>query len=120
MIVRKLDNDRVIVIHLGLDPSQEEEFISINQTGGFMLIDNLPEQPEMGLNYRWDGSNVVVDEETNSVDLITLKVESYRAYLNSTDFKFTTDYDNADGDVEETATLRGEAREYIRTNALKE
>ena len=113
MIVRKLDNDRVVIIQLGLDPSQEEEFISINQTGGFMLIDNLPEQPEMGLNYRWDGTTVVIDVQANESEAVINKILKYKNYLNDTDFKMTSDYDQ---DVTEVLELRTEAREFIRVN----
>ncbi len=45
---------------------------------------------------------------------IDKQVSEYQAYLDSTDFKMTVDYDQ---DVIEVTTLRAEARTYIRENS---
>lgn len=50
--------------------------------------------------------------------LVIQKVQEYKAYLSSTDFKMTVDYYATLSEVEqlELTTKRQEAREYIRVN----
>jgi hypothetical protein len=114
MIVRILNNNRVVMVRTGLLPEQEEAFMEANPTGGFMLVDSLPEQPtETGSNYKWDGTKIVIDDASNLADKVAMEVEAKKQYLNDTDFKMTTDYDK---DVTDVAALRATAREYIRAN----
>ena len=100
MIVRKLDNNKVVTINLAYNEEQEIEFINKNPTGGFMQIDSLPSQVNGGSNYKWQNGEIVVDEDANQQDLIDKQVDNYKQFLNQTDFKFTSDYDEDTSDVE--------------------
>lgn len=51
--------------------------------------------------------------EEIALELLRTKVAEARAYLASTDFKMTSDYDE---DVTEIKTKRAEARDFIRAN----
>ena len=67
MIIRKLENNKIVVIELGYNAEQEQEFIELNQTGGFMLVDGVPYSeayPEYS-NYKWESSSIAVDDVEN-------------------------------------------------------
>lgn len=113
MIVRKLEDDKVVVIALGYTDTQEQEFITNNPTGGFMLIDSLPEQPDFGQNYKWSGSAVVVDTVANAADAqLVVNTESL-AYLTSTDWYVIRKADTGVAIPVDVLTKRQEAREAI-------
>lgn len=116
MIVRKLPNGKVVHIELGYNQEQEEEFIQMNPTGGFMKVDSLPyssNYPEYS-NYKWQNDAIVIDDAENEKQYISDKVQEYKNYLAATDYKMTADYDK---DITEVKELRQEAREYIRLNS---
>lgn len=115
MIIRKLENNKIVVIELGYNAEQEQEFIEINQTGGFMLVDSLPYSeayPEYS-NYKWESDAVVVDDAENEKQHIAKQVQEHKDYLAKTDFKMTADYDQ---DTTEVSELRQKARDFIRSN----
>ena len=115
MIIRKLENNKIVVIELGYNTEQEQEFIELNQTGGFMLVDGVPYSeayPEYS-NYKWESSSIAVDDVENEKQHIAKQVQEYKDYLAETDFKMTADYDQ---DTTEVSELRQEARVFIRSN----
>ena len=115
MIIRKLENNKVVVIELGYNTEQEQEFMELNQSGGFMLVSELPYSeayPEYS-NYKWESGLVVVDDVENEKQHIAKQVQEYKDYLAETDFKMTADYDQ---DTTEVSELRQEARAFIRSN----
>lgn len=119
MIVRKLDNNKIVQIQLGYTSKQEEEFIELNASSGFMKIENLPyseEYPEYS-NYKWENGAIVVDNVENEKQYIANQVQEYKEYLKSTDFKMTADYDQ---DTAEIKVLRQQARDFIRLYDIKE
>jgi len=119
MIVRILNNNRVVPIELGYNSEQEQEFIELNGSNGFMIANSLPystEYPEYS-NYKWENDSIVVDDEANEKQFISDKVKEYKEYLNSTDFKMTADYDQ---DTTEVRVLRQQARDYIRLHDVSE
>ena len=115
MLVRKLDNNKVVIIDLGYNSAQEQEFLAINQNSGYMVVDTLPYSetyPEYS-NYKWEADAIVVDDVENEKQFTANRVQEYKDYLTKTDFKMTSDYD------QETAAviiLRQEARDFIRSN----
>ena len=116
MIIRKLENNKIVVIELGYNAEQEQEFIEINQTGGFMLVDSLPYSdayPEYS-NYKWESGATVVDDVENEKQSTATRVQEYKDYLTKTDFKMTADYDQ---DITEVSELRQAARDFIRSNS---
>ena len=113
MIVRRLENDKVVLIELGYTAEQEQEFIALNESSGFMIVESLPYSetyPEYS-NYKWENDTIVVDDVENEKQYIADQVQEYKDYLTATDFKMTADYDQ---DTTEVRTLRQQARDYIR------
>jgi len=83
MIIRKLENNKIVVIELGYNTEQEQEFIELNQTGGFMLVDGVPYSeayPEYS-NYKWESDAVVVDDVENEKQHIAKQVQEYSYFL---------------------------------------
>jgi hypothetical protein len=117
MIVRRLENNNIVVIELGYDSIQEQEFVDLNQSSGFMRIDSLPYSnayPEYN-NCKWEDGQIVVNDIENEKQYIAKQVQDYKDYLTVTDFKMTADYDQ---DTTEIATLRQQARDFIRLNQV--
>ncbi len=115
MLVRKLDTNKVVIIDLGYDSAQEQRFLAINQNSGYMVVDTLPYSeayPEYS-NYKWENESIVIDDIENEKQYVKYRVQEYKDYLNQTDFKMTSDYDQ---DVTEVKVLRAEARTFIRSN----
>jgi hypothetical protein len=117
MIVRKLDDDKVVVIALDYTASQEQAFIVSNPNGGFMQIDNLPDQPDFGQNYKWSGSEVIVDEAANMVATQLITKKNSLAYLASTDWYVTRQSETDVAVPQAILTLRAEARAAVVTGA---
>ena len=113
MIVRKLDNDKVVVIALDYTDDEEQAFITRNPTGGFMLIDTLPDQPDFGQNYKWSGSEVIVDEVANAAATQSHTNIDSLAYLASTDWYVTRRSDTSEAIPADIDTARAEARAAI-------
>lgn len=115
MIVRKLENGKVVQIQLGYNQEQEKEFMDMNPTGGFMLVDSLPYSEEYpGYdNYKWQNDEIVIDNDENEKQFVADQIKQYKKYLADTDYKMTSDYDK---DVTEVIALRAKAREYIRSH----
>jgi|13_taG_2_1085334.scaffolds.fasta_scaffold05409_3 hypothetical protein len=117
MIVRRLDNNKIVVVELGYDSTQEQEFIELNEASGFMCIDSLPysnAHPEYN-NCKWENNQIVVDDVENEKQYIAKQVQEYKDYLTVTDFKMTADYDQDTTDVK---ILRQQARDFIRLNQV--
>ena len=113
MIVRRLENNKIVTVELGYDGAQEQEFVDLNAGSGFMLINSLPYSeayPEYH-NCKWENDDIVVDDVENEKQQIADQVKEYKDYLTATDFKMTADYDQ---DTTEVKTLRQQARDYIR------
>lgn len=113
MIVRRLENNKIVVIELGYDSAQEQEFVELNASSGFMLVESLPYSeayPEYH-NCKWENDTIVVDDVENEKQHIAKQVQDYKDYLTATDFKMTADYDQ---DTTEVRTLRQQARDFIR------
>lgn len=116
MIVRRLENDKVVIIELGYTAKQEQEFITLNESSGFMIVESLPYSeayPEYS-NYKWDNESIVVDDIENEKQYVADQVQKHKDYLTATDFKMTADYDQ---DTTEVRALRQQAREYIRLHS---
>ena len=113
MIVRKLDNDKVVVIALEYTDAEEQAFITRNPTGGFMLIEGLPDQPDFGQNYKWSGSEVIVDEVANAAATQSDTNIDSLAYLASTDWYVIRYADTGVAVPTDIATKREEARASI-------
>ena len=113
MIVRKLDNDKVVVIALEYTDAEEQAFITRNPTGGFMLIEGLPAQPDFGQNYKWSGSEVIVDEVANAAATQSDTNIDSLAYLASTDWYVIRHADTGVAVPTDIATKREEARASI-------
>jgi len=119
MIVRRLENNKIVVVELGYNSDQEKEFVDLNTSSGFMLVDSLPYSeayPEYN-NCKWENDSIVVDDVENEKQHIAKQVQDYKDYLTATDFKMTADYDQ---DVTEVRTLRQQARDYIRLHDTEE
>jgi hypothetical protein len=110
MIIRKLDNDKVVVIALDYTNTQEQAFIVNNPTGGFMLIDSLPDQPDFGQNYKWSGSAVIVDEAANTTATQLVTNTDSLAYLASTDWYVIRKAETGKATPDDVLTKRAEAR----------
>ena len=115
MIIRKLENNKIKLIELGYNQEQEQDFIKLNESSGFMLVDSLPYSeayPEYS-NWKWQNGQIVVDDAENEKQFVADKIKEYKKFLADTDYKMTSDYDK---DVTEITALRAEAREYIRSH----
>jgi len=110
MIVRKLDNDKVVVIALEYTDTQEQAFIVNNPTGGFMLIESLPDQPDFGQNYKWSGSAVIVDDVANTAAAQLVINTDSLAYLATTDWYVTRHAETSVAIPSDIATARAAAR----------
>jgi len=110
MIVRKLDDDKVVVIDLDYTVAQEQAFIVSNPTGGFMRLDNLPDQPDFGQNYKWSGSEVIVDEAANTAATQLITKKNSLAYLASTDWYITRHSETGTAIPDDVLALRPQAR----------
>jgi hypothetical protein len=113
MLVRKLNDNKVVVIALGYTDTQEQEFITNNPTGGFMLIDSLPDQPDFGQNYKWDGTAVVVDTVANAAATQDIVNREARDYLASTDWQLLRELDGGLAMTIEVKELRADARAKV-------
>ena len=115
MLVRKLDTNKVVIIDLRYTPAQEQKFLNVNQNNGYMVVTSLPYSeayPEYS-NYKWENNSIVIDDIENEKQYVRYRVQEHKDYLNQTDFKMTSDYDQ---DVTEVKVLRAEARTFIRDN----
>jgi len=84
MLIRKLEDNTVVVISLDYTDEQEQQFLDANPTGGFSVVSGLPHS----LYSKWkevDGV-VVVDNEAEAKVTQDNENANNRAYLASTDW----------------------------------
>jgi len=115
MIVRVLDDNTVVVVKLHMSEEKEQEFISKNEKDGFKLIDKLPESTTYSgySNYKWNGTEVVVDDDANALDFQKYINENSRQYLAETDWYVTRYLETGVAVPADITILRAEAREAI-------
>ena len=89
MIVRILDNNRVVIVK-GVDPTDEYRWMRHNRTGGFMKVDSLPES--VYDRWLWDGENIVVDVLAEMNMLAAEVTATVHKFLDETAMKYR--YDN--------------------------
>jgi len=87
MLIRVVDN-KIYRINNGLTPEQELEFAENNAAAGFMIIDGLPAaDPDQGKHFKFDGEDIVPDDERNAADAQKIVNDTNRKQLADTDWK---------------------------------
>jgi hypothetical protein len=110
MIVRNIDG---VIKHINVAKKDEDDFLAKNTTGGFMLVDSLPEQTQSGSHYKWNGTAIVVDDEANAADAQDVINQEARDYLASTDWMLSRELDGGVAMTAEVKQLRAEARARV-------
>jgi hypothetical protein len=84
MIVRKVDNNKVVRIQLNFSSDQEEAFLEKNSNDGYIQVDSLPES----LYEKWKiiDDVIVVDDEEESKEAQRQINKKALEYLASTDW----------------------------------
>jgi hypothetical protein len=111
MLIRKLEDNTVVVISLGYTYEQEQQFIAINPTGNFSIVDTLPDS----LYSKWkevDGV-IVVDADTENKVMQDNENDNNRAYLVETDWYITRNTETGVAIPADILTKRQTAREAI-------
>jgi hypothetical protein len=111
MLVRKTSNNKIIPIQVGYSSKEEQEFININPTGGFLLVESLP----VSIFQKWkevDG-RIVADTEEEAVVEQEVNNKENRAYLASTDWYITRTTETGAVTPVDILTKRQAAREAI-------
>ena len=81
-----------------------KDFFKQAQDGYILIGDGITQ------SFKYEPTPLPTQEELDIQELV-VKIAEAKAYLDSTDFKMTTDYDQ---DVTEVTILRAEARAFIR------
>lgn len=85
MIIKIEENNSVVILKHIL-PEDEDLFLKTNSyTSSFKKISSLPDSPYS--NYLWNGSEVVVNEEADKIQIQKLLNDQSRKFLDSTDWK---------------------------------
>jgi hypothetical protein len=111
MLIRKLEDNTVVVISLGYTHEQEQQFIVINPTGNFSIVDTLPDS----LYGKWkevDGV-IVADTDAENKFMQDNENDSNRAYLVETDWYITRNTETGEAIPVDILTKRQSAREAI-------
>lgn len=102
-----------------------EEIISVKIQGDGYLVNEILSVPkDIGNRHyqmilEWISNGNILQPEFTQDEINEQerqnKINEAKKYLSSTDYKFTSDYDNINGDVEQIAILRQQARDLIRS-----
>jgi len=119
MIVRKLNNDKIVIVKLIYTPEQEAKFIEQNSAAGFMSVDSLPHSDAYPFykNYKWENDTIVVDDIANAAEKLQDDIKEAQAYLNSTDWYYIRKIEEDIAVPEDVITARATAKELIRTSS---
>lgn len=111
MLIRKLEDNTITVLSLGYTSEQEQQFLNKNPTGGFSIVDTLPDS----LYSRWKevGGNIVVDTEAEAQFLRDNENSINRQYLAATDWYITRNTETGIVVPADILTKRQVAREAI-------
>jgi hypothetical protein len=117
MIVRKLSNNKVVVIDLPYDDQKALEFVERNSFSGYMIVDSLPHSTAFPFykNYKWENNEIVVDDDANAIGKLKDDIINARKYLNNTDWYIIRKLEEDIDIPEEVVKLRSESKELIRS-----
>lgn len=119
MIVRRLENNKIVVVKLMYDSAQEQEFVELNASSGFMLVESLPYSeayPEYH-NYKWENDTIVVDDVANAAEKLQDDIKEAQEYLDSTDWYYIRKIEEDIAVPADVITARSTAKELIRTSS---
>lgn len=111
MIIRKIEDNKIVIIDVGYTISQEAKFIEKNPTGNFMLVDSLP--PSIFQKWKEVAGVIVVDTEEESIVEQAIRNKENRSYLSSTDWYVTRNTETGVEIPADILTKRQTAREAI-------
>ena len=119
MIVRKLNDDKIVLVKLIYTPEQEAEFVERNSAAGFMSVETLPHSDAYPFykNYKWENDTIVVDDVANAAEKLQDDIKEAQEYLDSTDWYYIRKIEEDIAVPADVITARSTAKELIRTSS---
>ena len=109
MIIRILNNNKVVPINIGLDPSQEDEFLEKNPNLGFLKVESIPSYKHLKMS----NGEIVEDEEAVLKENQEMINQHARDQLSNSDWKVIRELERLYLNDTELNTLRESLRNSV-------